>query len=145
MSRPIKVVSVTLVCIAVMHSALLTIAGIKKLTQQRFQMSAAMAEINRRLDAHPDLIVICSFRCALPQYALHMALIYAPAIIRESTIKKLTNFYEFDIFTSRFVTAGQESKASDWPKTGIVLNKEILLIKPLLYAPIKHFTSTSFF
>ena len=93
----IKLVGATVVAIMAIHSVLITVMGVKKLNDQRAEMTFAMTEIDKGLALYPDALIICSFRCALPQYALTMALIFSPQLISDKTAKKLQNFYDYDI------------------------------------------------
>ena len=124
---------VAITLLFVVHSMALTARGIQKLTLQREEMTVAMADINKILSQHPDAIVICSFRCALPQYALSMALMYAPGLITDKTTASLRNFYDFDIFVSQLLSPGREALLSNSIVNIVEKGRLVILVTPQLY------------
>ena len=130
---------VVITLLFVVHSMALTARGIQKLTLQREEMTVAMADINKILTQHPDAIVICSFRCALPQYALSMALLYAPGLITDKTTASLRNFYDFDIFVSQLISPIHKLKPYSFVLDMIQNEQEILLVTPRLYPQLNVF------
>jgi hypothetical protein len=142
-SRILKSAGVFITCLFVANSVALSVRGIQKLTIQREEMTLAMDDIARILKLHPEAIVICSFRCALPQYALSMAFIYAPGLITEATTTSLRNFYDFDIFQSRLVSIGRPSQSGeaifDWLRQG----RDVFLVTPRLYPELSAFKTKS--
>jgi hypothetical protein len=119
-----------------MHSVLVTAIGVKKLSDQRAEMTSAMIEINKELALYPDALIICSFRCALPEYALTMALIFSPQLISDKTTKKLKNFYDYDIFVGEFVSVGRPSLPYKSLPEFLSKYSTVLLITPHLYPPL---------
>ncbi len=130
-------VLITLLFVA--HSMALTVRGIQKLTVQREEMTIAMADISKILAQHPDAIVICSFRCALPQYALSMALIYAPGLITKKTMARLRNFYDFDIFVSLLISPNHEPLSSAVVLDLLKEGHSVVLVTPRLYPQLSVF------
>ncbi len=128
-----KVLFLTVVTIMVMHSVLVTAMGVKKLNDQRAEMTSAMIEINKELALYPEARIICSFRCALPQYALMMALIFSPQLISDHTAKKLKNFYDYDIFQSKLIFIGQPSLNIDFVLKCSYEKHITLIVTPKLY------------
>jgi hypothetical protein len=131
-----------LVVLFVFHSIALTLSGIKKLTNQRTDMSLAMAAIHQKLESYPDALIICSFRCALPEYALTMGLIFAPQLISDKTTQRLKRFYDFDIFQSKLISPGSSSVTLDFLFKKIKNNQEILLITPKIYPALIKYQKT---
>jgi hypothetical protein len=131
-----KLLFVTIVTIMAMHSVLVTAIGVKKLSDQRAEMTSAMIEINKELALYPDALIICSFRCALPEYALTMALIFSPQLISDKTTKKLKNFYDYDIFVGEFVSVGRPSLPYKSLPEFLSKYSTVLLITPHLYPPL---------
>lgn len=138
-SRLLKSAGVFITCLFVAHSVALSVRGIQKLTIQREEMTLAMADIARLLKLHPEAIVICSFRCALPQYALSMAFIYAPGLITEATTTSLRNFYDFDIFQSRLISIGRPSQSRDAVFDWLRQGHDVFLVTPRLYPELSAF------
>ena len=136
----VKLSLIAVISIGLLHSASLTIVGVKKLSTQRAHMSIALSEINREITLHPDSLIICSFRCALPQYALTMAFIYAPQLISEKTTEKLKNFYDYDIFIGEFVSAGKPVLPFRSLPALLSQYDTVLLITPSLYPPLNSLT-----
>ncbi len=132
----VKLLLVTVIGIGLLHSVSLTIVGVKKLADQRAQMSIALSEINRELALNPDALIICSYRCALPQYALTMAFIYAPQLISEKTTRQLKNFYDYDIFIGEFVAVGKAALPFSSLPTLLSEYDTAMLITPSLYPPL---------
>ncbi len=122
-----------LVSLMVLHSALVSVMGIKRINDQRAEMSTALIEINKELARYSDALVICSFRCALPQYALTMALIYAPELISSKTTKYLTNFYDFDIFQSKLIAVGSAPKTWATMDEHAAAGRTIIVVSPKIY------------
>ena len=133
----VKLLLVTVIGIGLLHSVSLTIVGVKKLADQRAQMSIALSEINRELALHPDALIICSYRCALPQYALTMAFIFAPQLISKKTTEKLNKFYDYDIFQSQLIAVGLPPK--DWKNMDeyIADGGVIILVTPKIYPQLR--------
>ena len=121
------------------HSIALTVRGVQKLTVQRTEMTIAMSDINEALAQNPDAIVICSFRCALPQYALSMALTYAPGLISDKTTATLRNFYDFDIFVSQLLSPGRKALSSRDIVTMVRDGHKVILVSPHLYPELQAF------
>jgi hypothetical protein len=136
----VKLVLVTAVAIMVGHSVLITAIGVKKLNDQRAAMSNAMTEIDKELARYPDALIICSFRCALPQYALKMALIFSPQLITDKIRERLQDFYDYDIFTREFVSIGKTSLAFSLLPTFLDNYDTLLLVTPRLYPPLNNLT-----
>lgn len=136
----IKLVGVTVVTIMVMHSVLITAMGVKKLNKQRVEMTFAMTEIDKRLALYPAALIICSFRCALPQYALTMALIFSPQLISDKTAKKLQNFYDYDIFQSKLISLGKPAQNLQELSELSSISQPILVVTPLIYKGLDSLT-----
>lgn len=130
----IKSAVLLLISTLVIHSVLITLTGINKLAQQRVNMTAALIEINEKMSHYPNALIICSFRCALPQYALTMALIYSPQLISKKIIEKLENFYDYDIFQSTLISIGRAPQSLSVLTSVESSNQPILLITPTVYA-----------
>jgi hypothetical protein len=131
-----------LVFLFVLHSTALTLSSIKKLTNQRADMSVAMAAIHQKLESYPDALVICSFRCALPEYALTMAFIFAPQLISEKTTARLKRFYDFDIFQSKLISPGLPPTTLDLLIKQVIENQDALLVTPQIYPALIKYNKT---
>jgi len=92
-----------------------------------------MIEINRELALFPDALIVCSFRCALPQYALTMALIYAPQLISDRTTKDFKRFYDFDIFQSKLISLGKPLLPLDFLIEETLACNTIFIVSPKVY------------
>lgn len=136
---------VVITLLFVVHSMAFTARGLQKLTLQREEMTVAMADINKILTQLPDAIVICSFRCALPQYALSMALLYAPGLITDKTTASLRNFYDFDIFVSRLLLPGRKALSSEDIVAMVREGHKVILVSPHLYPELQAFKTQALF
>ncbi len=121
------------ICLCVLHSVLVTTVGVRKQILQREAMSNAIIQIDKTLSNYQDPIIVCSYRCALPQYALTMALIYAPQLIAKETTKYLNDFYDFDIFQSKLIAVGASPKT--WPDLDPLVRagRVVIVISPKIY------------
>jgi hypothetical protein len=135
--RTIKLLPIALMSVLTMHSVLVTGIGIKKLNDQRADMTSAMTAINSELRRNPDALIICSFRCALPQYALTMALIYAPQLISDRTMKNFTNFYDFDIFQSKLISIGRPPKTLKYIDEYVSDGGIVIFVTPKIYPQLQ--------
>jgi hypothetical protein len=134
LNHPIKKSLLTIgVGLLVLHSILITTVGVKKQIAQRAAMSEAMIDIEKILADYHNPIIVCSYRCALPKYALTMALIYAPQLISERTLKYLTNFYDFDIFQSKLIAAGAPPKIWTDLDPLVTSGRVIIVVSPTIY------------
>ncbi len=129
----LKLSFVSFIGMLIVHSVLVTLIGVTKLSDQRAEMTEAMIEVKKELARHPSGLVICSFRCALPQYALTMALIYAPDLISVKTKKMLENFYDYDIFQSKLISIGESSKTWEMMDDYVAEGGIIIMISPKFY------------
>ncbi len=133
----IRLSFIALLTALVMHSVLVTAIGIKKLTDQRAEMAITMTKINRELALYPDAIIVCSFRCALPQYALTMAFIYAPQLISQKIKQKLANFFDFDIFELKLISVGEPPRALEFLNELTHNGHDVLLVTPKIYSSLE--------
>jgi hypothetical protein len=136
--QAVRILLVTLACILLLHSVLITFRGIKKFADQREEMTVAMAEVNRQLSLYPNALIVCSFRCALPAYALTMALIYSPQLVSKKITDRLTNFYDFDIFQSKLVAIGLPSKTWTDMDEYLAAGGTIIVVSPKIYTEFKN-------
>jgi hypothetical protein len=135
--RAIKTLFVVLVGLALAHSILVSVVGVNKLSEQRSEMELAMTAIVKEMARYPDAIIVCSFRCALPQYALTMALIYSPLLISDKTTINLKKFFDYDIFQSKLISVGNPSLSLDFLSKCSSNKQTVLIITPILYDQLK--------
>lgn len=135
----IKSLSAGLICIMVLHSVLATIKGVKTIADQRADMATAMVKVDEVLSLYPEALLICTFRCALPQYALTMALIFSPQLISDKTSGKLNNFYEYDFFQSKLISPGKPMLLPNSLLTAPLACRTVFVISPKYYSQLTSF------
>jgi hypothetical protein len=131
------------ICVATLfalYGVLPTLKQILVMKQQRIEQNNALSSINNEIQKTPDALVICAFRCTTFQYAVSMALLYAPGLAsRPVVISILRNFYEYNFLVKEMIAPGIGSFKLDELPEQLTKHTKVFLITPKIYPDLDVF------
>lgn len=136
----IRYVCICVATIFALYGVLPTLKQIVVMKQQRIEQNNALLLINNEIQKTPDALVICAFRCTTFQYAVSMALLYAPGLAsRPVVIAILRNFYEYNFLVKEMIAPGIGSFKLDELPEQLTRHSKVFLITPKSYPDLDVF------